>query len=231
MARSERPLTQRQLEILKFIVQRIEERGSPPTIREIGEHKAVQISSTSVINYHLNKLKERGLIARDDRISRGLSITDKARHEFGGLFRPESRVRLPLLGRIAAGSPIPVPGDQDPDEWVEVTRDLVGGREDVFALVVRGTSMIDALINDGDIVVMQRAETANNGEMVAAWIVDREETTLKRYYHERDPERIRLQPMNPTMEPIYAAPSNVEIQGKVIAVIRTLDRSMLSSAA
>lgn len=231
MARMDRPLTLRQLEILKFIVQRIEERGSPPTIREIGECKTVQISSTSVINYHLNKLKERGLIARDDRISRGLTVTEKARHDFAQIFRPENRLRLPMLGRIAAGSPIPVPGDQDPDEWVEVTRDLVGGREDVFALVVRGTSMIDALINDGDIVVMQRAETANNGDMVAAWIRDREETTLKRYYHERDPDRIRLQPMNPTMDPIYASPSNVEIQGKVIAVIRTLDGSMLSSAA
>jgi repressor LexA len=132
----------------------------------------------------------------------------------GGLFR------LPVLGQIAAGQPISVPDDPDPEDYIEVSSDMVGAREEVFALHVKGDSMIDALINDGDIVVLQQTDTAENGEMVAAWIEDREETTLKRFY--REDGMIRLQPANPTMGPIFEQDSNVRIQGRVIAVIRSV---------
>jgi repressor LexA len=131
---------------------------------------------------------------------------------------------VPVLGAIAAGQPIPVPAQ---DTWqavaedtIEVTSDLTRGKENVFALRVKGTSMIDALINDGDTVLLERADTADNGEMVAAWLKREGETTLKKFYHEGD--RIRLQPANATMDPIYTTPDNVEIQGKVVGVIRQM---------
>lgn len=225
MARGERALNERQRKILAFIAEQLEESGYPPTIREIGG--AVGISSTSVVNYHLNKLKERGLLARDDRVSRGLKLTDAAGRyvdlPLGPSSAPEpgangAMIRLPVLGQIAAGLPIDVPEDPDPEDFVEVSGDMVGARDNVFALHVKGDSMIDALVNDGDIVVLQRVETAENGDMVAAWIKDREETTLKRIY--REGGRVRLQPANPTMGPIFEASENVQVQGRVIAVIR-----------
>ena len=106
------------------------------------------------------------------------------------------------------------------DDWLAVTQDVVRRHDNLFALHVKGDSMIDALIHDGDIVVMERADTADNGEMVAAWIKDREETTLKRFYRENG--RVRLQPANPTMKPIFVDADNVSVQGKVVAVIRNL---------
>jgi len=130
-------------------------------------------------------------------------------------------IHVPLLGRIAAGTPIPVPEGSYAGETVDLTRGLVSGHDNVYALQVRGTSMIDALINDGDIVVMQHQETAQDGDMVAAWLVNEEETTLKRYFHEGD--RIRLQPENSQMQPIYVSPGNLQIQGKVLAVIRHIN--------
>jgi repressor LexA len=104
---------------------------------------------------------------------------------------------------------------------IEVTRELVGAGTDVFALHVKGNSMIDAMISDGDIVVMQSTQTASNGDMVAAWIADREETTLKKFYLENG--KVRLQPANPSMDPIYVDPGQVQIQGRVVAVIRNLN--------
>lgn len=212
-------LTERQQKILDFIGEALDKQGYPPTIREIG--KDVGISSTSVVNYHLNKLKEMGLLDRDDQVSRGLKLTDKAARLLGGgpLFT------VPILGTIQAGLPVPVmeplaAGETDEQDMLAVTREMVPRAEGVYALRVKGDSMIDALINEGDIVVMQSTSTAHNGDMVAAWIKDREETTLKRFYHENG--RVRLQPANPTMDPIFVALDNLEIQGKVIAVIRSL---------
>ena len=127
-------------------------------------------------------------------------------------------IAIPLLGRIAAGRPIPVPEDTFNGEMMELARDLVPGENNIYALQVRGNSMIDAFINDGDIVILQYQRTARDRDMVAAWLVQEEETTLKRYFHEGD--RIRLQPENSQMDPIYVDPSNLEIQGKVVAVIR-----------
>jgi len=207
-------LTERQQRILSVIQDHLDRHGYPPTIREIG--KAVGISSTSVVNYHLNKLKKTGRLERDGQVSRGLKLPSFSPH----------LVSVPILGTIQAGQPIPVMDpialeNADEQDMIELTRDLVPAREDIFALRVKGNSMIDALINEGDIVVMQQTSVADNGEMVAAWIKDREETTLKRIYHENG--RVRLQPANPTMQPILVSPDNLEIQGRVIAVIRNLN--------
>jgi repressor LexA len=129
---------------------------------------------------------------------------------------------VPLLGRIAAGEPIPVPSSDFSvmgDETVELTRGLLPlDTASLYALQVRGNSMIDAMIGDGDIVVMQQQDTARNGELVAVWLKEEEETTLKRFFLENG--RVRLQPENPSMQPIYANPRNVQIQGKVMLVVR-----------
>ena len=210
-------LSERQQKILEFIRQFTLENEYPPSIREIGA--AVSISSTSVVNYNLNILEREGHIARDKEVSRGIRLRE-------GLKKLASRdiVRVPLLGRIAAGLPIPVPdSDFSPfaGESVELTRDILKEEEGIYALEVRGDSMIDALIHDGDVVVMKHQQVANNGDLVAVWLKDEKETTLKRFYHEG--RHVRLQPANPTMEPIYVDAANVEVQGKVIVVIRQLN--------
>jgi repressor LexA len=212
-------LTDRQSRILNYIVSFLAQHSYPPTIREIGS--ALQISSTSVVNYNLNKLEKAGLIERDSQVSRGLKVSAPS------VFAPPEpgqTVRVPVLGTIAAGRPITVPDAMavhEAEEMIEVTRELVGNTRDVFALHVKGNSMIDAMVSDGDVVVMQATKTASNGEMVAAWITDREETTLKRFFLENG--RVRLQPANPSMDPIFVDPANVEIQGRVVAVIRNLN--------
>jgi repressor LexA len=206
-------LSQRQQRILATIREFTVENGYPPTIRQLGE--AVGISSTSVVSYNLAILQRKGHLSRDREVSRGLRLSEE---------QEADTVRIPVLGAIAAGEPIPVPeGDfaQVEQERVALTRDMVGGQpEQVYALQVRGYSMIDALINDGDLVIMRHQNEAENGDMVAAWLKDEKATTLKRFYWEKDRARVRLQPANPTMEPIYVHPSNLEIQGKVIGVIR-----------
>ncbi len=211
-------LSERQRAILKFIRDFTQEHGYPPTIREIGA--AVNISSTSVVNYNLAKLEEGGYLARNRDISRGLRLAGEA-----ALAAVREVVRIPLLGRIAAGEPIPVPSSGfatfSDEEAIELTRDLIPDERGLYALQVRGNSMIDALINDGDIVILRHQLKAENGEMVAVWLKDKEETTLKRFYLEDG--RVRLQPANPTMSPIYADPRNVEVQGKVILVLRQLN--------
>jgi repressor LexA len=139
-----------------------------------------------------------------------------------GAFESSNLVSLPLLGRIAAGEPIPVPSSDFAamgDETIELTRGLLpADMTGLYALQVRGTSMVDAMIGDGDIVVMKRQATAHNGELVAVWLRDKEETTLKRFFLENG--KVRLQPENPTMKPIYPDPMTVEVQGKVVLVIR-----------
>lgn len=209
-------LSERQSKILSFLRTFTLDNGYPPTIREIGE--AVGISSTSVVNYNLDALQRAGFIYRDRTVSRGIRLVDGLQELTGAT----DLIRIPLLGRIAAGQPLLVfqdGYDSDVDN-IELTRDLVPDEKDVYALKVQGDSMIDALINDGDIVVMRHTETAKNGDMVAAWLTDREETTLKRFFNEGS--RIRLQPENQTMEPIYVDPDKLEIKGRVIAVVRQL---------
>ena len=208
-------LSERQRRILEFIKSFTLDSGYPPTIRQIGE--AVDISSTSVVNYNLNALQKEGFIVRDRTVSRGIRLTES----LDGLRAAADLIQVPLLGRIAAGTPVPVPEDGFAGETVDLTRDLVPAGKDTYALQVRGDSMIDAFINDGDVVIMHYQQTANDGEMVAAWLTNEEETTLKRYYHEGD--RVRLQPENSQMEPIYVTPDNLQIQGKVLAVIRQVN--------
>jgi repressor LexA len=213
-------LSERQQRMYEFINRFTREKGRPPTIREIGGQ--VGISSTSVVNYNLNILVREGLIAREKEVSRGLRVVGA-----GAKIAIDAvgAVQIPLLGTIAAGRPIPVPeGGLMPyeGETLSLTRDIIQEQEGLFALKVRGTSMIDALINDGDIVVMKKQESADNGDMVAVWLKDEKETTLKRIYREK--KRIRLQPMNPTMKPFFAEPNNVEVQGKVVLVVRQLQR-------
>jgi repressor LexA len=210
-------LSERQSKILSFLKTFTLDNGYPPTIREIGE--AVGISSTSVVNYNLDALQRGGHIYRDRTVSRGIRLAEG----LDELTHAVDLVRVPLLGRIAAGEPLRVFADAFDSETdtIELTRDLVPDEEGIYALKVKGTSMIDALINDGDIVVMRHTETANNGDMVAAWLSDREETTLKRFFHEGD--RVRLQPENQTMAPIYVDADKIDIKGRVVAVIRQLN--------
>ncbi|HLE82021.1 MAG TPA: transcriptional repressor LexA [Dehalococcoidia bacterium] len=209
-----KPLSPRQRRILEFIDTFTEEKGYSPSIRDIVNGCA--ISSTSVVDYNLRILERQHHLRRDPEVSRGIVRLGKV---------PRGKVTVPVLGQIAAGQPIPVP---QADTWstaqsaeqLELPQDLTKGRADVYALRVKGTSMIDALINDGDVVLMQAANTADNGEMVAVWLKQEQEVTLKKFYHEG--KRIRLQPANSQMQPIYTAPDNVEIQGKVVGVMRQL---------
>ncbi len=210
-------LSDRQRKMLDFIRMFSMQSGYPPSIREIG--KAVDISSTSVVNYNLNRLVDQGYLDRDQNVSRGLRLTEKLSSA------ATNTVRVPLVGRIFASEPVPVPGTDSPmfgaDEAIEITQDLLSTTEDLFALEVKGDSMIDAMINEGDIVVMQRRPEWSNGDMVAVWLKDKEETTLKHIY--RDGDTVRLQPANPTMKPIYVEnPESLEVQGKVMLVLRQL---------
>jgi repressor LexA len=205
-------LSRRQQAMLEYIERFLEENTFPPTIRDI--QRDLTISSTSVVDYNLNILEQRNLIRRNRNISRGIELVN----------RPaplRNVVRVPVVGRIAAGEPIPVLDEQSTDtaEQIEITSDLIGSRRDgLFALRVKGQSMIDALIGDGDIVILRHQETCENGEAVAVWLRDEKETTLKRFFLEG--EQVRLQPANATMAPIYTTSDNVEIQGKLVTVVR-----------
>lgn len=209
-------LSERQSKILGFLKTFTLDNGYPPTIREIG--KAVGISSTSVVNYNLDALQRGGFIFRDRTVSRGIRLAEGLEQ----LRVNANLIKIPMLGHIAAGQPIQVfPDAYDGDDTIELSRDLVPTDEGLYALKVQGTSMIDAFINDGDVVVMRQTESASNGDMVAAWLPEQEETTLKRFFKEG--KRIRLQPENETMEPIYVDADKVEIKGRVVAVIRQLE--------
>jgi len=211
-------LSAKRKRIVDFILQFMEAKSYPPTVRDI--QGGCGISSTSVVDYHLKVLEKEGHIRRDAEVSRGIELLGRAS------LLP--KVQVPIIGQIAAGEPVPVPGSETWDaaagaDLLEVTADLTRGRQDIYALKVKGMSMIDALINDGDIVLMQYVSTVDNGEMAAVWLKTEKEATLKKVYIE--PGRVRLQPANSQMQPIYAEPENVEIQGKVIAVIRQLGKA------
>jgi len=199
-------LSTKQQKILDFLRRFIREKDYPPSIRDIQE--ACGISSTSVVDYNLKALERMGHIHRDREVSRAIELLD------GSGRRPRT-ISIPLVGQIAAGQPIPVPeASVDYSETVEITEEMARGKENIYALRVKGTSMIDALVNDGDIIILEQDSSPENGEMVAAWLKSEQEATLKRLYREGD--RVRLQPANETMKPIYTAADNVEIQGKVL---------------
>lgn len=215
--RDKNKLSEKQKAILRFMENYIETSGFPPTIREIGE--ATGIASTSVVNYNLNKLVEAGYLKREARASRGLRLVKSNNKK--QVQAASKVVPIPMAGQIVASAPVPIYEDlQASSDPVEVTPDLLRGSDpsQVFALRVKGDSMIDAMISDGDIVIFRSQETADNGDMVAVWLPDRSETTLKYFY--REGERIRLQPAHPTMDPIYVHPSNCKIQGRVLSIIR-----------
>jgi repressor LexA len=209
-------LSPKQQNIIDFVQSFWVERSYPPTVRDIVS--GCGISSTSVVDYNLDILEREGYIRRHPGISRGIELVTQSPAQIHSL-------KVPIIGQIAAGEPIPVP---TPDTWdvtasseiLEVTEDLTQSRKEVYALKVKGSSMVDALINDGDIVLMQYVNVVENGEMAAIWLNAEKEVTLKKVYREQG--HIRLQPANSQMKPIYAEPDNVEIQGRVIAVIRQL---------
>jgi repressor LexA len=236
MARKREGLSERHRKIMEYLAVFIGDAGYSPSIREIGD--AINVKSTSLVDYYLNQLEEKGYISREGRISRSIRIlkpietpTKKLQEKMNAAARSvsatiDSLVTIPLSGRIVASAPIPVPSSDfgyfDPESGVEIARSLLSAREkinELFALEVQGDSMIDAMVNDGDIIIMRPAQQANNGEMVAVWLSDKDETTLKYFYKEKD--RIRLQPANPMMAPIYLENSQeLRIMGKVVMVIR-----------
>ncbi len=196
--------------IIEYIRDFYDERGYAPTVRDI--MKGCNLSSTAVVQHHLKVLESEHQIERDSRVFRSIQLPDR-----------KSTIRVPLLGIISAGTPIPVMNSEswfsEAVETLELSEEVTRGNE-VFALKVRGHSMIDALIDDGDIILMHPTNAAENGDMVAAWLKKEQEVTLKRFFKERD--KIRLQPANVQMKPIYVASDDVEVQGKIVAVIRTL---------
>jgi repressor LexA len=239
MVRKSKGLSDRHHKILDLL-QKYADKGYPPSIREIGEQTG--ITSTSVVNYYLEQLEKWGYIERDRRISRGLRVVPEKLGELHtALANPletaaemiNDFMRVPILGRIGASLPMPVPASDfnyfGSEEGVEIARSLLPSKkqEGLFALEVTGNSMIDAMVNDGDIVIMRKVDNnaeAKNGEMVAVWLPERDETTLKYFY--KEPDRYRLQPANPTMEPIYIEKSErLEIRGKVVMVIRKVGLS------
>jgi repressor LexA len=202
----QKTLSSKQQSILRFIRDFIRNHDYPPSIRDIQDGCA--ISSTSVVDYNLKALERLGFIRRDREVSRAIELVGRRRLR-----------TVPVIGQIAAGQPIPVPSadtwsQEEFEESIDLPEDVTGGRDNVFALRVKGTSMIDALVNDGDLVLMEQTAAWDDGDMVAVWLKDRQETTLKKIYHEGN--RVRLQPANAAMDPIYADARDVEVQGKVL---------------
>jgi repressor LexA len=210
-------LTDRQRQIWEFLGSYVDEHGYPPTVREIGE--AVGLASPSTVHAHLANLERAGLLKRDPTKPRALELANRQRSRPAAPSVPEpARRGLPLVGDIAAGGPLLA--EENVEDYYEVPDLIQGGGAD-FLLRVKGDSMIDAGILDGDFVVVRRQQDARNGDVVVALAGDDEsadEATVKRYF--REDGRVRLQPENSALEPIYA--SHVQILGKVVGVFRSL---------
>jgi len=206
-----KPLTEKQKHILKFIESYIDEYGYPPSIRDIQNN--CDISSTSVVKYNLDRLQERGLMNRDSEISRSISLTSIEKNQ---------TIKVPVLGTITAGQPFPLLEDSrwdlDEIDSIDLPDNFSYIEDKIFALKVSGYSMVDALIGDGDTIILEKTSQAKNGEMVAAKIDTENESTLKRIFVEG--EKTRLQPENPLMEPMYFPTKDISILGKVVAVWR-----------
>ena len=211
---STKVLSAKQENIIKFIRDFLYHKGYLPSIRDIA--KGCGISSTSVVAYNLNKLEEAGYIRRQSDISRGIELLDSQ-------WNNRRTIYVPIIGKIAAGEPIPVPASDSwsviSSEGIEVAEELTKGKQ-VYALRVKGDSMVDALIKDGDIVLMEHVNDAESGDMVAVWLKQEQEVTLKKFFAESN--RVRLEPANSQMKSIYTTPDNVEIQGRVVAVVRCM---------
>ena len=207
-------LKPRQYEILEFIKTFQDIKKYPPAIRDI--QSACNLSSTSVVDYNLKILERDGYIKRDKTVSRSIEIIQT----------DTSDNTIAVLGYIAAGEPLPLTtedkwGSIEPLEIIDLPKTLVKDRNEAYALKVKGTSMIDALVDDGDIIIIKPVHTVRDGDMVVAWLQRENAVTLKRLF--REPNRIKLQPANINMSPIYVDPDNIQIQGKVIAVIRNTE--------
>ncbi|MCX6784141.1 MAG: transcriptional repressor LexA [candidate division WWE3 bacterium] len=195
----------RQKEVLDFVSQYIQKYGSSPTLQEIAS--ALGLSSLATVHQHLEALEKKGLIKKFDGNIRGFEVINEV------ITPALEGVEVPIIGYIAAGKPIEA--IESPLDTIRISASMLSGKKRAFVLQVRGESMINDGILDGDFVVCEQQQTANNGDIVVA-LINGATATLKRYYKEKD--RIRLQPANDTMKPIYV--KNVKIQGKVVGVIR-----------
>jgi repressor LexA len=198
------PLTKRQREILDYLNEFIQQHGYAPSLEEIG--RRFSLSSLATVHKHLTNLQEKGFIRRAWNRSRSVELLPS---RSGG-----RAIDLPLLGYVAAGLPIEAVASS---ESIAVPEALITGKRDTYVLRVRGDSMIDEQIRDGDWVVVEDRKSADNGEMVIA-LVGGQDATLKKFYKENG--KIRLQPANPTMQPIFVEPDGVQIQGVVVGVMR-----------
>lgn len=202
-------ISTRQQAILEFIKNEVKDKGYPPSVREIGE--AVGLASSSTVHGHLERLEKKGLIRRDPTKPRAIEILDGTSGD--GAFAV-SVSRVPLIGRVTAG--VPITATENIEDYFPLPSHFVGDHN-VFMLSVIGESMIDAGIRNGDYVIVRQQQTANNGDIVVA-MTEEDEATVKTFYKEKD--HIRLQPENPTMEPLRL--KNVSILGKVIGVFRNV---------
>jgi repressor LexA len=201
-------LTKRQQEIFDFIRKYSAKYGYPPTVRDIG--KAVGLASSSTVHAHLANLEKIGLLRRDPSKPRAIELLDRAVESVKGIVRSEG---LPLVGSVAAGNPILA--EENVEEYVSVP-EIAGGRDGEYLLRIRGDSMREAGILEGDYVVVRPQDTANDGEVVVALLG--EEATVKRFFREAD--HVRLQPENDTMEPIRS--KEVKVLGRVVGLLRTV---------
>ncbi|MEC7871403.1 MAG: transcriptional repressor LexA [Chloroflexota bacterium] len=210
-----KPLTDKQKDILIFIEEFINDFGYPPTIRDIQNN--CDISSTSVVKYNLDRLQEKGLMTRESEVSRGINLKSDPKN---------ITIKVPVIGTITAGETFPLFDDNrweyDDMNMLELPDSFSYLEEKLYALNVSGTSMIDALIGDGDTVIMEKTKSVKNGDMVAANVISENETTLKRIYKEG--ETIRLQPENPLMKALTYPSKNISILGRVVAVWRNLNK-------
>ena len=232
--KARKQLKDRHKQVLDVIQDYHAKNGYAPSYREICSR--TDITSTSMVNYYLEQLEEMGYIERSENISRSLKIKgsaqDKVDKVLGNVKQAVQDITqsltIPVVGRIVASEPVPIPETDfalfDAESNIEIPESLIPfnvQKDKLFALEVEGDSMIDAMVNDGDLIIMKPVREAQNGEMVAVRLKDRNETTLKHFYHEGN--RVRLQPANPTMDPIYVdSSSDIEIQGSVVLVIRQM---------
>jgi repressor LexA len=219
--KSNKTLSKRQLSILKAIRDHTQDAGWPPSLRDIRD--ATPLASQTTVRHHVVNLAKKGYVKYEPRVARGLSLTRQAQAIFNPSPTMEGVVSIPLAGNIVASQPVEVDHDTfktfGEEDAIQLSAFLLNERktDNLFALKVRGDSMIDAMINDGDIVVMQKPESIRDGDMVAVWL-SHGETTLKHIYQEGN--RIRLQPASPLHEPIYVNSVDVTVQGKVLMVLR-----------
>jgi len=210
-------LSPRQGAMLRFIKQFLRDHQYPPTVRDI--QAGCNISSTSVVDYNLRILQREGHLHREAEVSRGIELLESPSRSLN-----TNVVQVPILGSIAAGEPLHIPGSDSWRNEAEENLDLPGfltqGKQDVFAVRVKGESMIDALVADGDLVLMEPVDRPQNGDMVAAWLKDRQEVTLKHFHMSNG--MVTLHPANRFLEPTTVPAENVSVQGRVVGVVRSV---------